>query len=532
MQFKNILKHTVILSAIIIAVSSFTSDSKDLFLINKNMEIFSDIYKNLDLFYVDELDHNTLFKEAIDDMLRTLDPYTNYISADDIESYRFETTGKYAGIGTLISKTDSGIIFSEVMDESPAAKGGVKVGYQLMKVNGESIQDLTTEQVSVRLKGQKGTEVTLTVLPPFENETQDLLVIRDEIERKNVSYSTLLKNDIAYVKLDQFTFNAAENIKQSIKEYSDTTDLQGIVIDLRSNPGGLLNEAVKIVNLFIPQGKQVVYTKGKIEEWNNEWTTSEPPVFPEIPVTVLINGNSASASEIVSGALQDYDRAVIIGENSFGKGLVQQTRDLAYNSKLKLTTAKYYIPSGRCIQRAKYYSFDTTNTVGEFTTMNGRKVLDKGGVDPDIKIEDRILSEISTDLLANRHIFNMAIESVYNNNTFSTAQEIITYLSAKNYEFKSKHQRYLSAYMSKLETVSESDSIILNNMKQAADIDYKTLVNEFQEELVEIIQTEIIRIKENEYNTYKKQLENDPVLTKASNIILEPKTYNGILSNN
>ncbi|MEJ6749243.1 MAG: S41 family peptidase, partial [Flavobacteriales bacterium] len=325
----------------------FTSaQNTNYFETSKNIEIFTDLYKELDLFYVDEVNSGDLIKTAIDQMLKSLDPYTTYIPESDIEDYRFMTTGQYGGIGSMITKRGEYVFISEPYEGFPAQKAGLMAGDKIVEVNGKSAKGKSTEELSSVLKGQPNTEVT--VLLERDGELLTKTFKREKVTVKSVPYYGFLKDGIAYIKLRSFTRNCANDIKDALTDLKSQQELKGIVLDLRSNPGGLLNESIDIVNLFVEKGEEIVVTKGKIKDWQKSYKARKSPEDLETPLIVLINSNSASASEIVSGSIQDLDRGVIIGRRSYGKGLVQQTRKLSYNSQLKVTVAKYYIPSGRC----------------------------------------------------------------------------------------------------------------------------------------------------------------------------------------
>jgi carboxyl-terminal processing protease len=321
----------------------FTSaQNTNYFETSKNIEIFTDLYKELDLFYVDEVNSGDLIKTAIDQMLKSLDPYTTYIPESDIEDYRFMTTGQYGGIGSMITKRGEYVFISEPYEGFPAQKAGLMAGDKIVEVNGKSAKGKSTEELSSVLKGQPNTEVT--VLLERDGELLTKTFKREKVTVKSVPYYGFLKDGIAYIKLRSFTRNCANDIKDALTDLKSQQELKGIVLDLRSNPGGLLNESIDIVNLFVEKGEEIVVTKGKIKDWEKSYKARKSPEDLETPLIVLINSNSASASEIVSGSIQDLDRGVIIGRRSYGKGLVQQTRKLSYNSQLKVTVAKYYIP--------------------------------------------------------------------------------------------------------------------------------------------------------------------------------------------
>ena len=408
-----------ILLGVVLAISVlftvFTRDEK-LFQIDKNLDIYYTLIRELNLFYVDEINPNDLVKTSIDQMLESLDPYTTYIPESDMEDFRFMTTGEYAGIGALIGKQRDHIIISEPYEGFPAQKSGLKAGDILLEVAGKGTEDMSTEDVSNLLKGPANQVVKVKIERPGVKKPFDVDIVREQIQIDAVPYYGMLDDKIGYIRLSSFTANCGDEVKQIVKELKEKHHAQSLILDLRSNPGGLLNEAVKIVNIFVPKGVEVVSTKGKVKQWDKEYDATEQPVDTVMPLAVLVNRGSASASEIVSGALQDLDRAVIIGTRTFGKGLVQTTRDLSYNTKLKVTTAKYYIPSGRCIQALDYSHRNEDGSVGvvpdslisEFTTRKGRKVYDGGGVTPDVKVDLDQLSSLSYNLMRDYMVFDFA----------------------------------------------------------------------------------------------------------------------------
>lgn len=390
-------------------------DDNDDFELAKNLDIFHTLIRELRLYYVDEIPVSRVIETGIDHMLENLDPYTVYYPESEIEDYRFITTGQYGGIGALMRSRDNDIIIEEIYEDYPADKAGFKPGDIIKRVGDQDASSSSYDDISILMKGVPDTEIEIKVYRPYSNQYITRTLKRERIRIENVPYSGIIGNQTGYIKLGGFTQTAYTEVKQALLDLKQK-NINSIVLDLRDNPGGLLVEAVKIVGLFVEKGTNVVNTRGKVKQWNQSFNTPFPPVDTQIPLIVLVNRNSASASEIVAGALQDLDRAVIIGDRTYGKGLVQTTRDLSYNAKLKVTTAKYYIPSGRCIQALDYTHRNPDGSVGyvpdslisEFNTVNGRKVYDGGGISPDIRIEDTQISPISNYLLQNLVIFDFA----------------------------------------------------------------------------------------------------------------------------
>ena len=379
--------------------------------VSKNLEVFTTLYKELNLYYVDETNPGELMKTGIDAMLEPLDPYTVYYPESRIEDARFMQTGQYGGIGIDIERVDEKIIINEVLQGFPAAREGLKAGDEIISIDGQTLTDLKPDQLDGLLKGNVGT--TLKIEYKRADEIKEPELTRVEIKINEVPYYGMINETDGYIKLTSFTKTSSMSVRTALTNLKSKNGAQRIVLDLRGNGGGLLREAVNIVSLFVSQGELVVSTKGKKASWNKIYETKSSPVAPDMPLIVLVDENSASASEIVSGALQDLDRAVVIGRQSFGKGLVQQTKDLVYNSKMKLTIAKYYIPSGRCIQRLDYSNKEdgkakavADSLIKPFETRNGRPVFDGRGVDPDVLIEKSTECELLKTLKTNYVLFD------------------------------------------------------------------------------------------------------------------------------
>ena len=414
-------KVKIIILGIALAITSIISVgfADNYFEISKNIDIFTTLYKELNAFYVDETDPGKLMKTGIDKMLKSLDPYTTYIPESEIEDFRFMTTGQYGGIGAIITKQKDFVYVSEPYEGYPAQKAGLMAGDKILEINGKSAKGKTTEEVSKVLKGQPNTSVTILIERPHLENPFEVTFDREKVSVKSIPYSGYIEDGIGYVKLRSFTRNCSKDMKSAIENLKKEGELKGLVLDLRSNPGGLLNESVDIVNLFVEKGEQIVSTKGKIKAWEKSYVANNKPLDTKVPLVVLINSSSASASEIVSGSIQDLDRGVVVGQRSYGKGLVQQTRKLSYNSQLKLTVAKYYIPSGRCIQALDYSNRNKDGSVGKiadslttaFQTKNGREVFDGGGINPDIITENGSASNIVISLFRERLFLIMQLIS-------------------------------------------------------------------------------------------------------------------------
>ena len=451
MSFKFFPHPGTITLTFLLFLSTTASSQSNGFETIRSIELMDQIYENLDKYYVDEIQAGTLSKIAIDAMLKELDPYTVYYHESNIEDYQLMTTGQYGGIGSLIRQIGDHVFIAEPYEGSPSEKSGLNAGDKILKIDGKSMEKKNSEEVSKALKGPKGTIVEV-LIERNNKEHKTINITRDEIKLPDVPYSGMLDTNIGYIKLNSFTRSAATDVKKAFLDLK-TEGMQELILDLRGNGGGLLIEAVKIVNMFVPKDQVVVNTQGRIQEENRTYITLEEPEDLEIPIVVLIDGSSASASEIVSGCLQDLDRAVILGTRSYGKGLVQRTYDLDYGSKIKLTIAKYYTPSGRCVQRLEYYDKESGETAEEipdslvtvFYTKNGREVIDGRGIEPDVKIAKQELSRLALTIGRNNLFFDYATEYFYTHDSIPPAQEFILrdeeYRAFKEYVLK--HCSYL-----------------------------------------------------------------------------------------
>ncbi len=535
----------VLILIFILPLFSFLQDPGNKFFeISKNLEIFTNLYKELNLYYVDELDPAQLMRTGIDAMLADLDPYTNYISESQIESYRFMAEGRFEGIGAETEMVDQLVTIVKVYEGSPAEKAELKVGDQIVAIGGKSVKGKTIDDVKNLMKGASGTSLILTIDRPGREKVEDATITRGKIDVINVPYSGLLTGDIGYIVLTQFTENAGKNIGNAYKKLKkENPELKGVILDLRSNPGGLLREAINICNLFIPKNKDVVITRGKIKDWDRTYKTTANPLDEDIPLTVLINNSSASASEIVSGVIQDYDRGVVIGQRSFGKGLVQNTRNIGYNSRLKITTSKYYIPSGRCIQSIEYAGTEHKDIPdslrAQFKTKNNRPVLDGGGVTPDIRIPEKKRSEFTKQLIKEHIIFKYANNYVLSNPEISKPEEFVFTNYSEFIEFaKSEDFHFVSSISKKVKDITNSLSSkgYSDQIKSELESVHQSLFKEdmdnfddYKAEIISEIELEITKRYFNEAERIKYKLNKDPEILEAIAVIEDPERYQSIL---
>jgi carboxyl-terminal processing protease len=522
---------------------SFTRDEKN-FEVAKNLDIYHTLFRELNMFYVDEVNPNKLVKTSIDKMLESLDPYTNYISEDQMEDFRFMTTGEYAGIGALISKQNNKVVIAEPYEGMPAQKFGIKAGDEIVEVSGKETMDMTTEDVSSLLKGPANKPVKIKILRPGVKKPFVIEVIREKISINAVPYYGMLDSKTAYICLSSFTENCSDEVKKAYLELKKNNP-ESLVLDLRGNPGGLLNEAVSIVNFFVPQGEEIVSTKGKVKQWDKVYNATSEPIDTTIKIAVLVNRGSASASEIVAGAIQDLDRGIVVGSRTFGKGLVQTTRDLSYNTKLKVTTAKYYIPSGRCIQALDYSNRNEDGSVGhvpdslitEFTTKKGRKVYDGGGVVPDVKIESEQISTLSIELVTRFKVFDFATKFAYENESIPQPEEFeitddiytqfIDFVNASDFKYDSQSQDVYDnlVKVAKLEKYFGSAEAEFEALKAKLEPNLKKDLTEFRSEVSELLKDEIVSRYYYQKGAIRSAIHDDKGIDKAIEELNSDTTY-------
>ncbi len=538
------IKYTLLAIVLFLGVSATTVYNDKLFEISKNLEIFVSAYKELNTNFADELDPSILMRTAIDAMTNSLDPFTNFISESQAESYRIYDDEKYQGIGAKAGIANEKIYILEVYENGPAYDAGIKAGDELTSIDGTQVVGKKLEEINGIMRGIPGSKLNLGIKSFKDNSSKTITVTRGEVNIPNVPYSGFVVDDIGYINLTVFTANAGANIGKALKDFKeDNPNLSGVIIDLRSNGGGLLHEAVNICNHFIPQGELVVSTKSKVKENDRTFKTMTTPLDLELPVAVLINKKSASASEIVSGVIQDLDRGVIIGQRSYGKGLVQNFKDLPYNARLKLTTSKYYIPSGRCIQGLEYENGvpkDIPDSQrSKFKTQNGRIVLDGGGVTPDIVMPEKKLKESTQALLDQYLIFEYVNQYCKTKDSIDAAgkfkfdkfDEFMTFVKKNNFTYTTAAEQSLMEAKTKAqeagnEAVANDIEVLLNNIKTSKSSE----IIKAQNEIIEEIEKEIVSRYYFQKGLVKHTLEKDNEVAKAIEILRNPTEYKKLLS--
>ncbi|MFT6111980.1 MAG: carboxyl-terminal processing protease [Bacteroidia bacterium] len=521
--------------------------AEDYFEISKNLDIFSEVYKEVNTTYVDDIKPGELIRAAIDGMLGSLDPYTNFYSEAQAEDYRYQTTGTYAGIGSTIRTIGDYVYIESPVDGFPAQKAGLLPGDKILEVSGEDMKGKRSNELTDYLKGKAGTTFIIKIERTGEGIVEKSIT-RENIKLKNVPYHGIIENNIGYLKLTSFTPNAGKEVQEAVIDLK-REGATSIVLDLRNNGGGLLHEAINIVNVFVPRGETIVITKGKFIEDNRTYKTLDSPVDIAIPLIVLINGNSASASEIVSGALQDLDRAVLVGRNSFGKGLVQTTKRLTYNTSMKITTAKYYIPSGRLIQRLDYGNKINGKAIAvadsvkkAFTTRNGRAVTDGEGIQPDQNIALPDFSKLAQSLVQNNLIFTYA--NKYRSEHLTAAEplkfdvddslylDFTQFLSDKEYTYTTRTENDLE----QLEKQAKDDNyysllkLELDKLKEALESTKKADLTNQKAEIKELLEFEIIKRYYFERGKVEIAFDDDKDWAKVTEILENRKMYTDILT--
>ena len=536
----------------VIGISLTNPIKQDYFEMSKQLEIMTSVLRELNIFYVDPLSPGELVHTGIDSMLESLDPYTIYYPEERMEDARFISTGQYGGIGISLKENWEGkYIVSDIVENGPAELSGVEIGDELVSVKGQDIRGKGIDAISDQIKGTSGTEVVVGFIKYGEESESEVNIVREKIKTPDIPYHGMLSDKTGYLILNKFTKTASAEVKKSLIYLTDSLGAENIVLDLRGNGGGLLREAVNIVNFFVPKGTQVVEMRGKTEAWNKSYSALRRPLLKDIPLAIIIDEQSASASEIVSGAIQELDRGVIVGNESFGKGLVQQTKNLDYGSRMKITVAKYYTPSGRCVQRLHYGDRDehgdakvkADSTLKVFHTANGRPVLEGRGVFPDVEIEKDYMSYVLAGLMDNDLLFDFALSrdfTIEDPSTYTLSEEdweaFIVFVESEfsNGNRETPYQAESESLLGFLEEVMDDDGILasneeaLNALQLSVSPNIREDLTRFKDQIKKSLEEEIVFQKTNTTGLFEYQLPRDPNAIKAVDL-LESGEYKNIL---
>ncbi|MFM7014837.1 MAG: S41 family peptidase [Bacteroidota bacterium] len=548
----NIVKLPLLVILTVIVFLSFKVANDNYFELNKNLDIFTTIFRELSVFYVDPINAEEMVTAGIDEMLDGLDPYTTFIPEEDADDYRFMTTGQYGGIGALIGQRNNQVVITDPYEGFPAQKFGLMAGDIIKSIDGKSTKGLEYDDVSKMLKGTPNTNITIVVDRPSNSgfETVNKTITRAEIQIKNVPYYGVIEGNVGYIRLTGFTDNAGQEVENAVKDLVEKKKVAGLILDLRGNPGGLLNEAINIVNVFIDKGQEVVSTRGKVKDWDKIYKTVKSPIDTQTPLAILVNSGSASAAEIVSGSLQDFDRGVVIGQRTFGKGLVQTTRPLVYNTQLKVTTAKYYIPSGRCIQALDYTHRNADGSVGkvpdslmsEFKTKGGRKVFDGGGVNPDYTTSTLTYSSIAQTLSAKYLLFDYATQYKIKHPNIADAKafhltneeynDFIAWLGNKEYDYVTESEAKLEALKAKAENEHYFQNIetAYNAVKTKIKGDKASDLKLHEQEIKWLLENEIVSRYYYQNGRIENSFTSDPEIKMALKALSSSSVYSAIMN--
>lgn len=534
----------------LLAMLLLTFAGRNDFGLGRNTEILVNLMRELSLNYVDEVSPDRLMQQAAAGMTRTLDPYTEFMPEEQMSDFELLTTGKYGGVGSLIRKKGDYIIFAQPYKDSPADRAGIRIGDRIVRIEGEDAKGMSIEQVSALLKGSPGTKVKLTVERLLGGGQQELTLRRERIAIPSVPYFGYVADGIGYIQHSDFTEGSYDELRAALEQLQRAGELRGLILDYRSNGGGILQEAVKIVSLFVPKGTEVVSTRGRAKDAGHTFRTESEPVAPTLPLVVLVNGNTASAAEIVAGALQDLDRAVLVGQKTFGKGLVQSTRPLGYNTMVKMTTAKYYMPSGRCIQALDYSAHEGRGSarqvpdslVHAFRTQAGRTVYDGGGITPDLGIEPQYVSRFAMTLYALGFIEDFVDEYMrehageqIDNRTFSITEadydRFVAFMQDKEVPYESDTRRVLK----NLKTATENDRYTalgeeIARLEQQLRDDRDTNLKTYRQEITDAINSDIVLRHSYLQGVVEHSLTDDREVARAVRLLNDPAQLHELLS--
>ncbi len=544
------IKKVWIVFAFVLIAAGLRAQEENNFEIAKNIEIYSNVLRQLNINYVEDIKPGKLTQTAINAMLQSLDPYTIYVPESRLEDFELMTKGEYGGIGSMIQKQGYYVVITEPYEGFPAQKAGLRAGDKIIAIDGDSARGKSSADVSKKLKGTPKSVVKLRIRHFGADKDTIIDITREKIKIPNIPYYGVTDNDIGYIILSQFNPNAALNVKQAFLNLKNKYHIKGLIFDLRGNGGGLLKEAVDIVNLWIPKGQLVVTTKGKLKRNSTVSRTLNEPVDLKMPLTVLVNGNTASASEIVSGSLQDLDRAVIIGRRTFGKGLVQNIVSLPYNSKIKITIAKYYIPSGRCIQAIDYFNKDKNGNpdhvpdslIRAFKTKDGRTVYDGKGIKPDIVVKERKYSQVTTDLYAKNYIFNFANEFYLRHRSIAPPESFVisdstfnafeNYVAKKGFNYNTETESLLKQLdkSAQRERYLSAIKVQLDTLQKTIEQEKKNDIEKYKNEIKNLLKMEIIGRYYYQKGKIRASLGDDLDLREAEKVLNSKKLYSSILN--
>lgn len=521
------------------------------FEVSKNLDIFNALVKEVEMFYVDSVDVEKTVRRGINAMLGGLDPYTVYYPEQDMDELKIMTTGEYGGIGSYIrERKDGGVYVTEPFEGMPAALAGLKAGDRILAIDTVDTSNKTSSEVSELLKGVPNTKMILKIQRPNEKKPREVELIRKQILVDQVTYYGVRGDGVGYIYLKGFTDKSAQEVKAALEDLKKNHQIKSLILDLRNNGGGLLESATQIVGMFVPKGKEVVSTKGKISQWDRTYRTSNEPIDTVMPMAVLINGNSASAAEIVSGALQDMDRAVLVGQRSYGKGLVQSTRELPYEGRLKVTMSKYYIPSGRCIQQMDYTHRKADGSVDAipdsltsvFYTSKGRPVRDGGGVRPEFEIEEEEMPTMMYYLATDFVLMDFVTDWAQKHKTIPPVEEFTVsdedfeafknYAKEKNFTYDRQSEKVLKNLkeVAKFEGYMDRDSTIFNALEARLTPDLDRDFNHYKDQIKKLMASEIVKRYYYQKGELLESLKEDEVLDKAIEVLGDQELYNKTLS--
>ncbi|MDR3226338.1 MAG: S41 family peptidase [Prevotellaceae bacterium] len=545
-RIKNVIVSTIIIT---LCASFIAASSSDNFKIVKNLDIFFSVFRELNLLYVDDIDTEKIVKSGIDGMLSELDPYTTYLPEEDTEEFDLATTGEYSGIGAIIGAKNNYVHIVETYKDFPADKAGLVAGDLILSIDDNSLKGKTTSEVSNMLKGEQGTTLTAKIVKIRTSDTTTVKLTREKVHISGIVHAGIVRDSIGYIALSSFTQNCQKDFKNVLRELEKTKQMKSLIIDLRGNTGGLLDAAVDIVGMFVKKGTEAVYSRGRIKDFDYSYKTKEEPIQLNLPIVVLVNSGSASSSEIVAGALQDLDRAVILGTRTYGKGLVQTVRSVGYNARVKITTAKYYIPSGRCIQAHNFSERNEDGSVStipdslkkEFNTSNGRKVYDGGGIMPDVEIKSDEYSDIAISLVLRNLIGDYAIQYFAKHEQIAEPEkfkitdtdylDFIKFLSDKEYDYKTKAESLAEKLSEEIKDKKYDAIIQAQTQTLISQITHDKLkdLQTYKQEILQLINEEISSKYYYQQGRVRTMLTDDKQLNAAIDILLNKNKYTEIL---